>query len=363
METMFDYIHKIKNKTMDEVPLNEIDIALFCILAYLPWDYIVPPPHRQNGVSLESSVNKFNRWNYASDFHIIKDKELLRLLKNTNRYDNVIMSNYVNHYDKLNEIQFSAITFLLPDEKPIIVFRGTDDTLIGWKEDFNMSFETPIKSQEEAMNYLNHIIPTIENNCIIAGHSKGGNLAIYSSIFTEEKNKKKIETIYNFDGPGFLEEITTSSNYQQMKEKVQTFVPESSIIGMLLEQTETYTIIKSYQIGILQHSLYSWIIQNNQFIKLKKVTSSSIYINQTLKEWIGSLSKEEREKIIDSLYQIFDKTGALTISGLTANWVQNSKIMIESFHDMDYHTKFLLLNTLIELFKISKKNLSLYLKN
>lgn len=360
METMFDYISKTKNKSVEELPLNEVDIALFCTLSYLPWDYIVSPPKQTNPIKLVDAINKFNSWNYASTFRMMKDQELLRLLKQSNRYTNILMSNYVNHYDQINEIQFSAITFSLPNGKSIIVFRGTDDTLIGWKEDFNMSFESPIKAQEEATDYLNHIIPFLDDKIIIAGHSKGGNLAVYSSIFIDEQNKDKIEIVYNFDGPGFLEEITSTTNYQEMSNKIQTFIPESSIIGMLLEQTETYTIVKSYQIGILQHSLYSWIIQDNQFIKLKKITSSSIYINQTLKEWIKSLSKEEREKVIDSLYRVFEKTGASTISELTSNWIQNSKTIIENFHDMDYTTKLFLLNTMVELFKISKKNLSLY---
>lgn len=363
METLFDYLIKTKNIDLEHSSLNEIDIAIFCILSYLPWDYIVAPPYKNKEIFLMEAIQKFNNWNYSSPFRMWKDQQLIDLMKQSNRYQTVTMSNYVNHYDSKSETQFSALSFHLPNNQSVIAFRGTDDTLVGWKEDFNMSFEYPIKAQEEALEYLNHILPTRNEDIIIAGHSKGGNLAIYSSVFTTPENKIKIKSIYNFDGPGFLEQITSTKEYQSMAQQMITLVPESSIVGMLLEQTETYTIIKSYQLGILQHSLYSWVISGNQFIKLKKITKNSMYINQTLKEWIHSLTKKEREQLIDSLYQIFEKTGATTIQELTSNWVQNSRIIIEQLHDMDETTKQFLLQTMIELFKISKKNLTLYLNN
>ena len=174
---------------------------------------------------------------------------------------------FVNKIEVENEKQFSAITIIMPDNTLYVSFRGTDNTIVGWKEDFNMSFKSHIASQISAKEYLNMIAELYPNKKIrVGGHSKGGNIAVYSAIFATPQIRDRIINVYNNDGPGFCEDILETQEYQEMINKVHTYIPQSSIIGRLMNHKEKYTIIESTQKGIMQHDLYSWQILGKEFI-------------------------------------------------------------------------------------------------
>ena len=72
---------------------------------------------------------------------------LLEIMAKSNRYQDILVSDYVSELDYKITKQFAAITFRLPDGSIFISYRGTDDTILGWKEDFMMSYKTLIPSQ------------------------------------------------------------------------------------------------------------------------------------------------------------------------------------------------------------------------
>lgn len=236
-----------------------------------------------------------------------------------------------------------------------IAFKGTDNNLFGWKEDFNLCFMSEIPSQLEAVKYVNNIKRKYKN-IIIGGHSKGGNLAIYAAVKCKEKIKKRIKYVYNNDGPGFLEEFTSSPNYLKILPKIISIVPETSIIGMLLTHQGEYKVIKSSTQGIWQHDPLSWQVINNSFITIKEVDETSNKINNMLNEWLRKITKQERELFINTLFQILEKNKIETIAELSQMSLIKIPSLVKSFKNLDEESRKLMINLLKDLVKEAKKN-------
>ena len=162
-----------------------------------------------------------------------------------------------------------------------------------------MTFKSHIPSQIDALKYLEEIAKEYPNNLRIGGHSKGGNLAVYASIFASEDIRNRIINIYNNDGPGFNDDIIETKEYKEMIKKVSTYIPQDSIFGRLLTHKEKYTVVKSTQRGVMQHDLYSWQLLGNEFVYLKEVTNGSKFIDKTITNWLKNLDLQTREQVID----------------------------------------------------------------
>ena len=264
---------------------------------------------------------------------------------------------YVNKIDEKTQTQFSAITIKINENELYISFRGTDNTLIGWKEDFNMGFVFPVPAQELAVDYIEKIASRHSENMLIGGHSKGGNLAVYSAAFCSEAVPNRIEIVYNFDGPGFDEKVLQKDGYKRICDKVNTFVPQSSVVGMLLAHEERYIIVHSTQLGLLQHDLYSWSVQIDSFICLEAVDNTSRFIDYTLKAWIANLDYEQREKFVDTMYTILTKTNANTVKELEGNIFMNAITMLKSIKDLDEPTRKALTQVFMSLLKSTRVGL------
>ena len=252
MSNIIDYIKWRGDLSFSQAPINEIDNIILARFSYLPFKYI----ELNDMETIESISNKMK------DFDIERflwddDKEFIQILGQANRYKNLKTLNYVEIFDGAAEKQFAAITIMLPNKISYISFRGTDSSLVGWKEDFNMGFMENVPSQKEAVNYLNNIAKKNRDKLIIGGHSKGGNLAVYSAIFCEDKIKNRIERVINADGPGFDKSVIQTENYKKILNKIETYIPQSSIVGRLLEHEEEYQVVKSIQKGVMQHDIYS----------------------------------------------------------------------------------------------------------
>lgn len=240
-----------------------------------------------------------------------------------------------------------------------ISFRGTDSTLTGWKEDFNMAFMLPVPAQKEALNYVEKITKLIPRKFYIGGHSKGGNLAVYAGCNLNRKLSKRIIKIYSHDGPGFLKEFLTTSNYQSIKEKIEKVVPSSSIIGMLLYTNEHYKIIKSSEKGILEHDPFSWLVKDNNFIILKDLSDGTAYTNKVINDFISSLSKKEREIFIDSLFTVLKSTNLTTLDEISKNFIIKLPNILISIYKLDDVNKKYILKTIKALIKSCITNLNL----
>jgi len=326
MGTLYDYMNWRGELSFTEAPFNEVDSLIFSLLSYLDLKGIVPDAHDGATVSLRAAANAFFSKNpdpRKISMGVIVPKNIIkvfRMAKDTRRFRNVGLKAHVNLIDIEKEMQFSATTFLVDDETTLIVYRGTDDTLVGWKEDFNMSFLPVVPAQEEAVKYLTLAAKHSPNKFLrVTGHSKGGNLAVFASVKCAPHIKKRIIKTYNMDGPGFDEDFISGADYADMRDRIHTVVPQSSVVGMLLEHEENYEVVKSDQVGLLQHNGFSWEVMGGSFIHLDSITGESRIIDETLKRWIAEMSPEERKAAIDSIYDSLTNTNAKTLSDLNAD--------------------------------------------
>lgn len=200
------------------------------------------------------------------------------------------------------QLQFGALAVLLGNGTSFLAFRGTDSTLVGWKEDFNMSFMDTVPAQLAATEYVQRFVQAHPGPLILGGHSKGGNLAVFAAITSAPSIQDQILNIYSFDGPGFSAQLLSTPAYECMMPRVHTFLPQSSIVGILLERKEAYTVVRSGKIGLLQHDPYSWQVVGGDFIRLEEITGASKFADKTLTQWLSNLTPQQREQVIDVVY-------------------------------------------------------------
>ena len=212
-----------------------------------------------------------------------------------------------------------------------VVFRGTDDTLVGWKENFNMSFMHPVPSQMEAVEYLEYVAEKTKGKILLGGHSKGGNLAVYAAVKASKATQERIAAVYSNDAPGFDTEFIGGEDYKAVRDRIYTFVPQSSVVGMLLEHEESYTVVKSRSAGLLQHNGFSWEVMGGSFVKLDDVDEESKLIDRSIKDWLVQMSSEERAAVIDSIYEAISATNAKTLTDLSQDKIK----IVKAWNSMD----------------------------
>ncbi|MCL2804698.1 MAG: DUF2974 domain-containing protein [Treponema sp.] len=368
MANLFDYLNWRGDLDFKASPLNPVDNIIFSQLSYLTLDGIVPGFEDKEGISIELAMKIFNEKLIGSDgmklTSIFKDDpKLIYVLGNSKRFGNCHLFGFVNHVDTNREIQFSALGVHTNDGGCFIAFRGTDSSIIGWKENFNMSFKEIIPSQIEAVAYLEKIASMIKGPLRIGGHSKGGNPAIYAASHCSKKIQKRITVIYSNDSPGFHDKVISSAGFAAIKDRIRSYVPQASVIGMVLKQGYDNTVIRSSQSGLLQHDLYSWDVTYNDLIHLNKSTIGSRFINKTLREWMENLDTERSEQFIEAMYHIFSSADFKSIYELEVSWFATASRIIKSLSHIDLPTRRLIRKILIELFRSAGRNIDTLLTN
>ena len=305
MADFFDYLLWRGDLPMDLVPPNPVDTLILSELSYLgldglvPGDFLHPVPLRVVAEAFQALPDSARR------VHLKKDPELLAACAGTRRFGELRMIFYRDELLPRMESQFAAVTWLLPQGSALITYRGTDTTLTGWKEDFNMSFQDSVPAQEKALWYLEafaRVHPTLP--LMVAGHSKGGNMAVYAAARCQPELQERITAVHNHDGPGFQAAVIAEPGYRAILPKVRTFVPQSSVVGMLLAHEEPYTVVKSRQLSLLQHDPYSWEVLGGDFVRLEEVDENSRFLDGTIKTWLSQTSREERNDFVDAIYEL-----------------------------------------------------------
>lgn len=337
MSNVCEYVKWRGDLTLKQSKFNEIDALILTRLSYFPFDQLIQPNEEATVEELSKRFEKAAK----STMKILweDDNELFPLMGKSERFGKMSVTQYVNKINAEQEKQFSATTVILPDNTIFVTYRGTDATIVGWKEDFNMCFKSHIASQKDAVEYLNMVSKKYKRLIRIGGHSKGGNLAVYAAMFTNSKVKKRIINIYNNDGPGFDDEIIKTKEYKEILPKVHTYIPQSSVIGRLLNHEEKYTVVQSIQKGIMQHDLYSWQLEGKEFICLEKVTNGSEIFDKTLKEWLINITPEQRGIVIDTAFDILNTTEVEYFSELKKNWFLNIRLMLGRYKNLDDESK------------------------
>jgi len=337
MSTIFDYLKEVTYDSIYDRPFNELDVLALTELTYLPFDRIVPQGDTTNiEVRLSDAAKLVDR---TTDF-IVTDQHLQLVddLASSKRFKNIKLLNYVNEYDPDVQKQFAAMTYRLTMDVYLVVFRGTDDTLIGWKEDFHMTYMDHIPAQRRAASYLQHVMKEFpKGRFMVAGHSKGGNLAAYACSYLPDQLFKQVDAIYCYDSPGLNKSIIKTEGYQRIAHLIHRFVPQGSIVGMMLEVPEPATIVKSRAFGgFAQHDAFTWMVEKDGFVTLDQTSPDSQQMDQTLKQWVQEVPDSQLKKFFDTFFGLFLDAGITSINDLM-NLKNFSKIkdIFQNAQDLD----------------------------
>lgn len=272
---------------------------------------------------------------------------LVQKAAQTARFGSLRLLGYVNRIDEETQTQFSAMTMLLPDGSAYVAFRGTDDTIVGWKEDFNMAFTPEIPAQRYAADYLQQAAAALAfRPLLVGGHSKGGNLAVYAAVFCGEAIQKQIRAVYNNDGPGFYASLLELPEHRRIAGKITTLLPESSVVGMLLEHEEAYQVVRSTQIGLMQHDGFSWQVLGERFEHLTELAEGGRIMDQTLRSFLRELTEPQRAQFVDTLFDILTCTDASTLTDLKVGGLKTASAMVKALQKLDKPTRKALSDTL-----------------
>lgn len=324
LHSIIDYALFHANKSFDEVPFNKIDALIFAQFSYLNFTGIVEDTRSDlKGVYLHEIAEHKNFQNiFTLPRTVENNTKLFNAVAYSKRYGKVRVKFYEEITEKDSDTQFCGVVFVLPKNLNIISFRGTDSTILGWKENCNMLYKYPVSSQEISVAYIDKVIPLLRGKVIVTGHSKGGNLAIYSSVYCKKENKKKISKIISFDSPGFTEETVNDEAYIKTLPKIFKFVPEESMVGMLLTDKSTVQIVKSDGVGFYQHDPFMWHIDGTTFVPGTKIDMRARIIDNTFNEWVFRFAPEQREQFLEGMFLLIEKTNEAN-SPTFRQWLEN----------------------------------------
>lgn len=344
MANIEDYLKWRGDLRFSQDEFNEVDSLILTQLCYLDLKGIIPAWNEKASISMAKLIEKYWLKNIPAeienDICIIKNPSLLmNRLKESRRYSELMFANYIDRVDEARQEQFSAMTVWIPDGSVYVAYSGTDTTMVGWKENFNMTYMDQVPAQLEAVNYLERVYEWTNYKIRLGGHSKGGNLAVYAAIHVREDIADKIISVHNFDGPGFRKKVIKSPEYKKAIEKVSTFLPETSIVGRFLEHSEKYTVIKSNAGGLWQHDAFSWQVEGNSFVYTRSLDLESDMVNETINLWLERMDVEERRKLINTVFDVLEQFKIETIEDFTSmNW-KNVGEFLKIMSEMDENSK------------------------
>ena len=350
MANMLDYLDWRGDLTLAERPFNEVDNLILTKLCFMDFSGIVPAAFTGTGTTLASAAAQYFRMHPSTDMGVLVPEEIPVLLQKaaaSRRFQNARLDGFVCHTDTGEEVQFSALSVLLDDGTVYIAFRGTDDTIVGWKEDCNLALMSTVPSQAEALEYLCAAADAYPAQPLRAGgHSKGGNLAVYSAVYCGEATQKRLVAVYNNDGPGFHSSLLETPEHRRIAGRILTIVPESSVVGMLLEHEEEYTVVTSTNSGLFQHDGFSWQVLGDHFIHRPSMDFGGRVAEQTLRTMIHSMTQKQREAFVDALFEILTCTDAETLSELKQGGLKTASAMLKKFQALDKDERHALSGTL-----------------
>ena len=354
--TLIDYLKEYGDTTWEAMPLNEVDSLILCQLSYLKFDGMVPDvKDNEAWVTLEDIYQCSDYEKLYADERYEKDnRAMFEAMVQGQRYRKLRLNCYFSLTHKTWEIQFAAITYLLPNSTLYIAYRGTDETIVGWKEDFNMAYLSPIPAQSYSVKYLNVVAGKLKNPIILGGHSKGGNLAVYAGMKCLKIVQERIRAIYNMDGPSFRPQVLEKYHYEAIKDRTVKIIPHSSLVGMLFEQSMDYRVVKSRALGLLQHDPYSWKVRYGRFVDIEQVLGSQRIVDETLNAWILSLNEEQIRVFVDTLYLVLCSAKKDNLLAFSTDLGNSIGSIVGAIKEVDEETKQMIGATLKDLVRLAQ---------
>ena len=362
---LLDYLQWRNDVPLSVSPFNEVDNIILAYLSYIDfeklrqeWDGFCDLKGLFQSFCEEHSLEEIKTAGQFTE----RAPLLLKEMMEGERFLDTKVGYYAVDFDKDQVKQFAALVFLLPDGTNYVSFRGTDETITGWKEDFLMSCQSETAGSKEAVNYFNKVAKALEGKFILGGHSKGGNFAMYAAAFCESQHKERILKVYNNDGPGFRDEVIQTNEFQEMLPKILTVAPQSSIIGQLLSNPAEQRVIRSTAKGILQHDAMTWEAEKDRLVP-SELDELSHYAKTTLGSWLESMDDETRESLCTTAFSLIESTKSETFIEFSADLVKNTEIIWKEMGKLPEDKKKEIMDALANLMESSKKSALQHMKD
>ncbi|MCD7752523.1 MAG: DUF2974 domain-containing protein [Lachnospiraceae bacterium] len=361
------YLQTYGQETFSERAFSEVDALILCQFSYLKFEGIIPgiqtgeehdADRTPDLVTILDIWRNPNRENMFYDTRFEEEnRALAEAMLLSRRFKKARFGLFLDFVNEEEHVQFSAMTCLLEDGSVKIIYRGTDESIVGWREDMNMAFTYPIPGQEYSSRYLELAAACFDGPLDILGHSKGGNLAVYAAMNAPEGVQARIDTIYNMDGPGFKKGVCSLELFTKIEPKILKIIPRSSLVGMILENYGGYKVVDSSTVGLLQHFACSWVVDGRAFSYLEKVDEGQRIFNDALREWLDRLTEEEQRTFVDTLFEILEASGAADLVEFTQDYKGCITRMIGAFQNQDTAKKKQAARVIRLLFQISGETL------
>jgi len=359
MANIIDYVKWRGDVPYSVDPFNEVDNLIFAELAYIDFVGIVDGPESSDCLTLKEAAELFFHENTMEE--ALKKNPApytLEAVKDAPRFQNTRVRWYISKLDEEAERQLAIVTFELEDGSSYVAMRGTDGTLVGWKEDFNMAYMAGTAGQLGAVDYLNAHFAEGDRPLRIGGHSKGGNFAMYAAIFCNEPIREKIRWVYSNDGPGFRKQILNTSNYREMSARIYSIIPEDSIVGMLLHNNVKHHVVKSEGSGFNQHDLNNWQLEKNRLLRAEKLSDGSEMLNEVLTTWLEALSDEEIEVFVNGIFDSLNAAGVSTFQEMSEEKLKCYGAALKAAGDLPKEKQQVIKDTIGKLASVGKDVIS-----
>ena len=362
MSNLIDYVIWRGDLTFFDNRFNAVDNFILSMITYIDYDKIFTNYNPRIRFSMAVAAREFCKTTNDKDLHLgvlmpTKNiRKIFELMGRSKRFSTIDISDFVNEIDYGKEMQFCAVTYHLTDKEMFVCFRGTDDTLVGWKEDCKLSYLNKIPAQDRAVEYLEEVARKYsEKRIYVGGHSKGGNLAKYSAIYCEDTIKDRIVFIFNNDGPGFLPGVIDETKLSLVESKIRNYIPQSSLFGQMFESHGTKTIIKSSQKGLYQHDCFSWQVRGAGVVSLKNLSTMGERHNQLFESRVMGVPMEKRGEVVDLFFNIIEQTGAKTLLDFTEDKFTKAAMAMKGVRQLDKEQRALMSMLLTRLLDVNVK--------
>lgn len=330
---MLEYMKWRGDLSLNVAPMNEIDMLIFTQLSYLHFCDVLGSqgaPLRAAARLVEAIPREPGNAQIVADRHT-----LLAAAVESERFGDLTVGHCDDLFDPARAMQFAAVTFDLPDGSHVVAYRGTDATVVGWKENFNMSFACPVPSQSEAVRYLNEVAAATVGSLRLCGHSKGGNLAVYAAACCTPAVRERISRIDLFDAPGLDNATLMSEGYRLVLPKVSAYVPQTSIIGRLMGVPEHYTVVRSTVTGMSQHNTFTWALNGPHFDTLPTLDNTSKLIKATMDDFLTDSTPEKRQLLVQTLFDVLGAANTHTFGEMADRWTDTAGALWDAVWKLD----------------------------